>query len=113
MGGHGRVSLFDQLKDVFDRDIHLPRLGQQGVDTLGQNLETFAACERRALVRDVRPGGAAFFHDAGRFQLAVPRATVLGLINNRSARTRIGGSSAPGRRRPEATWYLIWFTICR
>ena len=54
-----------------ERDVHLPGLGEQGVDPLGENLHPLAAGQRRALVGDVRAGRAALLDDAGRLQLAI------------------------------------------
>ena len=71
VGQHGRVAPLGEFDDVFERDVHLAGFGQQGVDAFGEDLQPLAAGQRRALVGDVRAGGAAFFDDAGRFQLAV------------------------------------------
>ena len=40
---HGGVALLEKFDDVFERDIHLPGLGEEGVDPLGEDLDPFAA----------------------------------------------------------------------
>src|SRR5437588_760006 len=56
---HDGGALAQQLKDLFDADVQLARLGEQGVDAFGYDFQAFPAGEGRAGVRDVGAGGAA------------------------------------------------------
>jgi hypothetical protein len=42
VGSKGEAALLNEFREVFVGDAHLPRLGQQGVDAFGQNLDAFA-----------------------------------------------------------------------
>src|SRR5712691_5193979 len=70
-GLHGRVALLNEFDDLFQREIHVTCLSQQGVDACRENLNPFAAGQRGTLVGNVRSRRAALLHDAGRFQFAV------------------------------------------
>ena len=54
VGTHCAIPLPDQVQDFLDADVHLPGLGQQGVDPPGQNVEAFAPGQRGSGVGNVR-----------------------------------------------------------
>src|SRR5580704_17197335 len=62
---HDLIALANQLDDGVGVDVHLPGLGQEGVDPLRQDANALAAGQGRAKVGDVGAGGAAFLDDAG------------------------------------------------
>ena len=101
----------DQIDDLWHGDIELARLGKQGIDTLHQDLHPLAPVQFGTRTGDVRPRCPPLLDDPLGLQLAIRRATVLGLTTSRSARVRIGGSSSPGTSCPAAARYFTWLTI--
>ena len=103
-GLHGRMAPLGEFHDIFKGDVHLPRLGQQRVDPFGENLESLAARQRRALIGNVGAGRAALLDDAGRFQLAIGPGDRVRiddqLLGQHANRRQFLARPPAGRRRP-------------
>src|SRR6516164_9875709 len=68
---HGFVTLTKEVDDFFQRDVHLPGLGEQRIKAFAQNLEAFALGQGRATLGDIRPRRTPFRDDTGLLQLRV------------------------------------------
>jgi hypothetical protein len=72
-----------------------------GAIAFGENFHPLAAGERRTLFGDIGAGGAAFFDDAGRFELAVRAGDRVGvneqpLSENANRRQLLAGRESAG-----------------
>ncbi len=86
----------DELHQLVVVDVHLSGFGQQCIDALGEDLHSFPAVERRALIGDVGAGGFAFFDDARGFELAVSTGDRVRIDEEPLGERADGGSSSPG-----------------
>ena len=103
-----------QFDDRVGVDVHLPRLGEEGVDAGGEDFQPLAAGQRRGVGRDVGASRAAFLDDSSLLQFAVGAGNGIWIeFKSRAAKTRIGGNSSPALKRAEATRYFTWLTICK
>src|SRR5581483_10645369 len=109
MGMQALVALTKERDDLFDVDVHLVRLGQQGIDALGQDLQPFTPGQRRARVGDIRPRGPTFDDNAFLFQLAISPGNGVGIDR------QLLGEHTDGRqllaRRQAAGRHLVFHLI--
>src|SRR5579863_3206032 len=90
-GLHSLVALLSELDELVEVNVHLSRLGQQGVDALGENLDAFAAGQGRALVGNVGTSRAAFFDQPDCFELAIGAGHGVGINDQPFGQDANGG----------------------